>query len=137
MACAWERGSGGCLCENVMRFRCDTPNSGPSDFLHHIPSRSLSPDRHTACHRRTPPSPRRPQQRAHPRLRRPRLFPDFGPLILPLASLITHFSSHASPITLPPPFPSFCSRSFYPSSPHHLRQLYTRPPSTSLPPLVC
>lgn len=28
---------------NVMRFRCDTPNSGPSDFLHHIPSRSCIP----------------------------------------------------------------------------------------------
>ena len=38
MARAWEVGMGRNL--SVMRFRCDTPNSGPSDFLHHIPSRS-------------------------------------------------------------------------------------------------
>lgn len=35
-----RRGMGVGLWTSVMRFRCDTPNSGPSDFLHHILSRS-------------------------------------------------------------------------------------------------
>ncbi|KIJ93560.1 hypothetical protein K443DRAFT_395431 [Laccaria amethystina LaAM-08-1] len=93
MACAWEMGLWGCLCEIVMRFRCDTPNSGPSDFLHHIPLDRTSPTQALT------PLPRRPRQRRsapsyHIRINLPLIS---SPSTIFFNLFINHVSSHASP----------------------------------------
>lgn len=101
-----------------MRFRCDTPNSGPSDFLHHIPSRSYIPrPPHPSLRylHRTPPDCRPPPLLAH-RLRRS---PNTCSVLYTLIPSTRASSNPPYPRIHPPPTRSSASEAPHP--PHATR----------------